>query len=293
MHQENQTTITEFILLGLSNQAEHQNLLFVLFLSIMYVVTVVGNGLIILAISLHTYLHTPMYLFLANLSFSQSISYESCITQMYFSIVFVITDNLLLGTMAYDRFVAICHPLNYTTLMRPSFCILLTVISWLLSNLIALTHTLLLIQLLFCDHNTLPHFFCDLAPLLKLSCSDTMINELVLFIVGLSVIIFPFTLIFFSYVCIISAVLRISSTQGKWKAFSTCGSHLTVVLLFYGTIVGVYFFPSSTHPEDTDKIGAVLFTVVTPMMNPFIYSLRNKDMKGALRKLINRKISSL
>uniref|UniRef100_A0A0D9SCV9 Olfactory receptor n=1 Tax=Chlorocebus sabaeus TaxID=60711 RepID=A0A0D9SCV9_CHLSB len=312
MHQGNQSTITEFILLGLSNQAEHQNLLFVLFLG-MYLVTVVGNGLIILAISLDTYLHAPMYLFLANLSFadissisnsvpkmlvniqtnSQSISYESCITQIYFSIVFVITDNLLLGTMAYDRFVAICHPLNYITLMRPRFCILLTVISWLLSNIIALTHTLLLIQLLFCDHNTLPHFFCDLAPLLKLSCSDTMINELVLFIVGLSVIIFPFALIFFSYVGIIRAVLRISSTQGKWKAFSTCGSHLTVVLLFYGTIVGVYFFPSSTHPEDTDKIGAVLFTVVTPMMNPFIYSLRNKDMKGALRKLINRKLSSL
>ncbi|XP_017706815.1 PREDICTED: olfactory receptor 1S2 [Rhinopithecus bieti] len=312
MHQGNQTTITEFILLGLSNQAEHQNLLFVLFLG-MYLVTVVGNGLIILAISLDTYLHTPMYLFLANLSFagissisnsvpkmlvsihtnSQSISYESCITQMYFSIVFVVTDNLLLGTMAYDRFVAICHPLNYITLMRPRFCILLTVISWLLSNIIALTHTLLLIQLLFCDHNTLPHFFCDLASLLKLSCSDTMINELVLFIVGLSVITFPFALIFFSYVCIIRAVLRISSTQGKWKAFSTCGSHLTVVLLFYGTIAGVYFFPSSVHPEDTDKIGAVLFTVVTPMMNPFIYSLRNKDMKGALRKLINRKLSSL
>ncbi|XP_012331848.3 olfactory receptor 1S1 [Aotus nancymaae] len=312
MHQGNQTTITEFILLGFFHQDEHQNLLFVLFLG-MYLVTVVGNGLIILAISLDTYLHTPMYLFLANLSFadissisnsvpkmlmniqtkSQSISYESCITQMYFSIVFVVIDNLLLGTMAYDRFVAICHPLNYSTLMQPMFCILLTVIPWLLSNIIALIHTLLLIQLPFCDHNTLSHFFCDLAPLLKLSCSDTIINELVLFIVGLSVIIFPFALIFFSYVCIIRAVLRISSTQGKWKAFSTCGSHLTVVLLFYGTIVGVYFFPSSAHPEDTDKIGAVLFTVVTPMMNPFIYSLRNEDMKGALRKLINRKSSSL
>uniref|UniRef100_A0A2K6S6C5 G-protein coupled receptors family 1 profile domain-containing protein n=1 Tax=Saimiri boliviensis boliviensis TaxID=39432 RepID=A0A2K6S6C5_SAIBB len=297
MHQGNQTTIAEFILLGFVHQDEHQNLLFVLFLG-MYLVTVVGNGLIILAISLDTYLHTPMYLFLANLSFadissisnsvskmlmnirtkSQFISYESCITQMYFSIVFVITDNLLLGTMAYDCFVAICHPLNYSTLMQPMFCILLTVIPWLLSNIIALTHTILLIQLPFCDHNTLSHFFCDLAPLLKLSCSDTIINELVLFIVGLSVIIFPFALIFFSYACII----RKSSAQGKWRAFSTCGSHLTVVLLFYGTIVG-----------DTDKTGAVLFTVVTPMMNPFTYSLRNKDMKGALRKLINRKSSSL
>ncbi|XP_014648598.1 PREDICTED: olfactory receptor 1S1-like [Ceratotherium simum simum] len=310
MHQGNQTTISEFLLLGLSNQPEQQKLLFVLFLS-MYLVTVVGNGLIILAISLDSYLHTPMYFFLANLSFadissistsvpkmlmniqtkSQSISYENCITQMYFSIMFVAIDNFILVVMAYDRFVAICHPLNYRTIMNPRLCIFLTVISWVLSNTVSLTHTLLLLQLIFCDSNTLPHFFCDLAPLLKLSCSGTMINELVLFIVGLPVITFPFVLILFSYIFIVRAVLRISSKEGKWKAFSTCGSHLTVVLLFYGTIVGVYFFPSSTHSGDRDKIGAVVFTVVTPMMNPFIYSLRNKDMKGTLRKLINRKIS--
>uniref|UniRef100_G3TSX7 Olfactory receptor n=1 Tax=Loxodonta africana TaxID=9785 RepID=G3TSX7_LOXAF len=308
MHQGNQTTISEFILLGLSKYAEQQKVLFVLFLG-MYLITMVGNGLIILAISLDSYLHTPMYLFLANLSIadiasistsvpkmlmnihtkSQSISYESCITQMYFFIVFVVIDNFLLGVMAYDRFLAICRPLNYTTIMQPKICALLTVIPWVLSNIVALTHTLLLIQLIFCDSNILPHFLCDLAPLLKLSCSDTMVNELVLFVIGLSVITFPFALILFSYIHIIRAVLRISSTEGKWKAFSTCGSHLTLVSLFYGSLIGVYFFPSSTHPDDTDKIGAVLFTVVTPMMNPFIYSLRNKDMKGALRKLINRK----
>ncbi|XP_007952083.2 olfactory receptor 1S1-like [Orycteropus afer afer] len=308
MHQGNQTTISEFILLGLSNKVEQQKVLFMLFLG-MYLVTVIGNGLIMLAISLDSYLHTPMYLFLANLSFgdissistsvpkmlmniqtkSQSISYESCITQMYFSIVFVVIDNFLLGVMAYDRFVAICHPLNYTTIMQPRTCALLTVIPWVLSNVVALTHTLMLSRLTFCDSNILPHFFCDLAPLLKLSCSDTTVNELVLFVMGLSVITFPFVLILFSYIHIVKAVLRISSTEGKWKAFSTCGSHLTVVLLFYGTIVGVYFFPASTHPDDRDKIGAILFTVVTPMMNPFIYSLRNKDMKGVLQKLINKK----
>ncbi|XP_076971144.1 olfactory receptor 1S2-like [Tamandua tetradactyla] len=308
MNQENQTTISEFLLLGLSNQAEQQTLLFVLFLG-MYLITMVGNGLIIMAISLDSNLHTPMYIFLANLSFadissistsvpkmlinihtkSQSISYESCVTQMYFSIVFVVTDNLLLGVMAYDRFVAICHPLSYATIMQLRLCASLTVIPWVLSNLVALTHTLLLVQLLFCDRNAVPHFFCDLAPLLKLSCSDPMINELVLLILGLSVIIFPFVLILFSYICIIRAVLRISSTGGKWKAFSTCGSHLTVILLFYGTIVGVYFLPSSNHTDDRDKVGAVLFTVVIPMVNPFIYSLRNKDMKGALRKLISKK----
>ncbi|KAM6158207.1 olfactory receptor 1S1-like [Rhynchocyon petersi] len=309
MPQGNQTTISEFILLGLSNQVEQQKAIFVLFLG-MYLVTVIGNGLIILSIRLDSYLHTPMYFFLANLSFadvssistsvpkmlmniqtqSQSISYERCIIQMYFSIVFVVIDNFLLGVMAYDRFVAICHPLNYMAIMQPRTCALLTIIPWFLSNVVALTHTLMLIQLTFCDCNILPHFFCDLAPLLKLSCSDTAVNELVLFIMGLSVITFPFALILFSYICIVKAVLRISSTEGKWKAFSTCGSHLTVVLLFYGTIVGVYFFPSSTQPDDRDKIGAVLFTVVTPMMNPFIYSLRNKDMKGALRKLISRKM---
>ncbi|XP_057585326.1 olfactory receptor 1S1-like [Hippopotamus amphibius kiboko] len=308
MHQGNQTSISEFLLLGLSNKPEQQKLLFVLFLG-MYLVTVVGNGLIILAIGLDSYLHTPMYLFLANLSFadissistsvpkmlmniqtkSQSISYESCITQMYFSVVFVVIDNFLLGVMAYNRFAAICHPLNYTTIMEPRLCILLTVIPWVLSNLVALTHTLLLLRLVFCDSNALPHFFCDLSPLLKLSFSDTMINELVLFVLGLSVITFPFALILFSYVCIVRAVLRLSSTEGMWKAFSTCGSHLTVVLLFYGTIVGVYFFPSSTDPDNRDKIGAVLFTVVTPMMNPFIYSLRNKDMKGVLAKFIHSK----
>ncbi|XP_055990063.1 olfactory receptor 1S1-like [Sorex fumeus] len=307
MHRVNQTIISEFLLLGLSSQAEQQTFLFVLFLG-MYLVTVIGNGLIILAISLDSHLHTPMYLFLANLSFadissistsvpkmlmniqtqSQSISYESCITQMYFSIVFVVIDNFLLGVMAYDRFVAICYPLNYMTIMQPRLCILLTVIPWVLSNMVALTHTLLLLRLLFCDGNIIPHFFCDLAPLLKLSCSDTVINELMLFLVGISVIAFPFALILFSYICIVRAVLQISSTEGKWKAFSTCGSHLTVVLLFYGTIVGIYFFPSSTHPDETNKIGAVLFTVVTPMMNPFIYSLRNKDMKGTLRKFTGR-----
>ncbi|XP_005408080.1 PREDICTED: olfactory receptor 1S1-like [Chinchilla lanigera] len=311
MQQGNQTTISEFILLGLSSEMEKESLLFVLFLG-MHLVTVAGNGLIILAIARDTGLHTPMYLFLANLSFadisssstsipkmlmniqtkSQSISYSSCITQMYFSIVFTVIDNFLLGVMAYDRFVAICHPLNYTTIMHPMLCILLTVIPWVLSNIVALTHTLLLIQLVFCDSNTIPHFFCDLAPLLKLSCSDATVNELVLLVVGLLVIIFPFAVILFSYIYIIRAVLRLLSLERKWKAFSTCTSHLTVLLLFYGTIVGVYFFPLSTHPEDTDKIGAVLFTVVTPMVNPFIYSLRNKDMNSALRKLISKKRGS-
>ena len=306
MHLGNQTSVSEFLLLGLSTQPEQQELLFALFLA-MYLATVVGNGLIILAIGLDSYLHTPMYLFLANLAFadissistsvpkmlmniqtkSPSISYESCVTQMYFSIVFVVIDNFLLGVMACDRFVAICHPLNYTAIMGPRLCLWLTAIPWVLSNAVALTHTLLLLRLVFCDGNALPHFFCDLAPLLRLSCSDTTANELVLFVVGSWVITLPFALTLISYVCVVRAVLRLSPTEGRWKAFSTCGSHLTVVFLFYGTIAGVYFFPSSSDPDNRDKIGAVLFTVVTPMMNPFIYSLRNKDMKGALRRLLH------
>ncbi|XP_036621268.1 olfactory receptor 1S1-like [Trichosurus vulpecula] len=312
MYQGNQTTVSEFLLLGLSERLEQQQPLFVLFLG-MYLMTVVGNLLIILAISLNSHLHTPMYIFLANLSLadissistsvpkmlmniqtkSQSISFGECVTQMYFSIVFVVIDNFLLGVMAYDRFVAICYPLNYVTVMRPRFCTLLMVTSWVLSNLVALTHTLLLVQLTFCDANTIPHFFCDLAPLINLSCSDTLINQLVMFILGSSVIAVPFGLIFFSYVCIVFTVLKITSAEGKWKAFSTCGSHLSVVTLFYGTIVGVYFLPSSAQLANNEKIGAVLFTVVTPMVNPFIYSLRNKDIKGALKKLMNKKMFSL
>ncbi|XP_036621296.1 olfactory receptor 1S1-like [Trichosurus vulpecula] len=312
MYQGNQTTVSEFLLLGLSERLEQQQPLFVLFLG-MYLVTMVGNLLIILVITLDSYLHTPMYIFLANLSLadiscistsvpkmlvniqtkSQSISFGECVTQMYFSIVFVVIDNFLLGVMAYDRFVAICYPLNYVTVMRPRFCTLLMVTSWVLSNLVALTHTLLLVQLTFCDANTIPHFFCDLAPLINLSCSDTLINQLVMFILGSSVIAVPFGFIFFSYICIVFTILKVSSTEGKWKAFSTCGSHLSVVTLFYGTIVGVYFLPSSAQSINNEKIGAVLFTVVTPMMNPFIYSLRNKDIKGALKKFINKKMFSL
>ncbi|KAB0371041.1 hypothetical protein FD755_017450 [Muntiacus reevesi] len=276
MHEGNQTSISELLLWGLFSQPGQQELLFALFLA-MYLVTVVGNALIVLPIGLDSYLHTPMYLFLANLSLadissistsipkmlmniqtkSRSISYESCITQMYFSIVFVVTDNFLLGVMACDRFVAICHPLNYTTL-----------------------------RLAFCDGSALPHFFCDLAPLLRLSCSDTAVHELVLSVMGSSVVTLPFALILVSYACIARAVLRLSRPEGRWKAFSTCGSHLTVVFLFYGTIVGVYFFPSSPDPDNRDKVGALLFTVVTPMTNPFIYSLRSTDVRGALRRLL-------
>uniref|UniRef100_UPI003753E818 consOR1 n=1 Tax=synthetic construct TaxID=32630 RepID=UPI003753E818 len=310
MEGENQSSVSEFLLLGLSSQPEQQNLLFALFLS-MYLVTVLGNLLIILAISSDSHLHTPMYFFLSNLSFtdicfssvtvpkmlvniqtqSKSISYAGCLTQMYFFIAFGNLDSFLLAVMAYDRYVAICHPLHYTTIMSPRLCVLLVALSWVLSNLHALLHTLLMARLSFCASNEIPHFFCDLSPLLKLSCSDTHVNELVIFTEGLLVIVTPFLCILVSYVRIVSTVLKIPSAKGKWKAFSTCGSHLTVVSLFYGTIIGVYFQPLSTYSVK-DTVATVMYTVVTPMLNPFIYSLRNKDMKGALRKLLSRRKSS-
>ncbi|XP_006874061.1 PREDICTED: olfactory receptor 1361-like [Chrysochloris asiatica] len=304
----NQSSVSEFLLLGLSRQPQQQQLLFGLFLS-MYLITVLGNLLIILAISTDSHLHTPMYFFLSNLSFmdvcfssttvpkilanhilgSQSISFSGCLTQLYFFVVFGDMDSFLLAVMAYDRFVAVCHPLHYTTKMTPQLCALLVSGSWVIANLNSLLHILLMARLSFCADNRIPHFFCDVTALLKLSCSDTHLNEMMLLTEGALTVITPFVCILVSYICITCAVLRVPSTKGKWKAFSTCGSHLAVVSLFYGTIIAVYFNPASSHSAEEDTAATVLYTVVTPMMNPFIYSLRNKDMKGALRKVIGRK----
>uniref|UniRef100_G1TH53 Olfactory receptor n=1 Tax=Oryctolagus cuniculus TaxID=9986 RepID=G1TH53_RABIT len=300
----NESSVSEFLLLGLSRQPQ-QRLLFVLFLS-MYLATVLGNLLIVLAIGTDARLHTPMYFFLSNLSFvdvcfssttvpkmlanhalgSQAISYSGCLTQMYFVFLFVDMDNFLLALMAYDRFVAVCHPLHYTTKMTRQLCVLMVTGSWIIANLNVLLHTLLMARLSFCGDNAIPHFFCDVAALLKLSCSDTRLNEmLVLFEAGL-IMIAPFVCILVSYVFIAAAVLRVPSIRGRWKAFSTCGSHLAVVFLFYGTIISLYFNPSSSHSAEKDIASAVMFTVVTPMLNPFIYSLRNKDIKAALGKVV-------
>ncbi|KAM6155661.1 olfactory receptor 1f45-like [Rhynchocyon petersi] len=303
----NQSSVFEFLLLGLSGQPQKQQLLFALFLS-MYLATVLGNLLIVLAISTDSRLHTPMYFFLSNLSFvdvcfssttvpkilanhirgSQTISLPGCLTQLYFLIVFAYMDNFLLAMMAYDRFVAVCHPLHYTTKMTRQLCALLLSGSWVNANLNALLHTLLMARLSFCADNQIPHYFCDVS-VLKLSCSDTYINDMVVLIVAGLTMIAPFICILVSYILIACAVLRVPSTRGKWKAFSTCSSHLMVVCLFYGTITALYFNPSSTHSAEKDTAATVLYTVVTPMLNPFIYSLRNKDLKGALRKLIDRK----
>ncbi|XP_055994503.1 olfactory receptor 50-like [Sorex fumeus] len=308
---ENQSCASEFILLGLPSWREKQDLYYALFL-VMYLTTVLGNLLIILLIRLDSRLHTPMYFFLSHLALtdisfssvtapkmlfnmqtqSQSISYAGCVSQVYFFLFYADIDSFLLTSMAYDRYIAICQPLHYTTIMSQSLCSLLVILSWVLSCASAFCHTLLLVCLSFCGENTVPHFFCDLSALLKLSSSDTTVNELVILTVGVAVITIPFICILVSYGRIGATILKVPTTKGIYKAFSTCGSHLTVVSLYYGSIIGLYFFPSSNTSNEKDVAVAVMYTLVTPMLNPFIYSLRNRDMKGALRNLLSRAIFS-
>ncbi|VTJ89148.1 olfactory receptor 1468-like [Marmota monax] len=305
----NQSIISEFLLLGLPIQSEHQNLFYALFLA-MYLITVLGNFLIIVLIRLDSHLHTPMYIFLSNLSFSDlcfssvtmpkllqnmesqvpSIPYAGCLTQMYFFLFFADLESFLLVAMAYDRYVAICFPLHYTTIMSPKLCLFLVVLSWVLTMFHAMLHTLLMARLCFCAENVIPHFFCDMSALLKLSCSDTHVNELVIFITAGLILLIPFVLILLSYGRIVSSILKVPSARGIHKAFSTCGSHLSVVSLFYGTVIGLYLCPSANNSTVKDTVMALMYTVVTPMLNPFIYSLRNRDMKGAIGRIFKRKI---
>ncbi|XP_043831538.1 olfactory receptor 7D4-like [Dromiciops gliroides] len=307
----NQTHISEFLLLGFSENPEHQLPLFGLFLGI-YLIAVGGNFLIMLTIASDSHLHTPMYFFLSNLSLvdlclvstlvpkmlvnllthNKAISYAGCLTQMYFFMVFAGLDTLLLTVMAYDRFVAICHPLSYVTIMSPQFCGLMALLSWMISLLNSLLHTLLVMKLLFCTEHEIPLFYCDLTSVLKLSCSDTLINNILVYLTTGLLGVLPFAGILFSYTQICSSIMKVPSTGGKYKAFSTCGSHLCVVSLFYGTVLGVYLSSSVTQSSWKSSVTSVMYAVVTPMLNPFIYSLRNKDIKDALRRLISRRISS-
>ncbi|NP_001378067.1 olfactory receptor family 7 subfamily D member 4 [Equus caballus] len=312
MEAGNHTEVSEFLLLGLSEDPELQPLLFGVFLS-MYLITVLGNLLIILAIGTDSHLHTPMYFFLSNLSFvdicfisttipkmlvniqtqSKDISYMGCLTQVCFFTIFVGLDNFLLTVMAYDRFVAICHPLHYTVIMNPRLCGLLVLISWLIIFWISLIHILLIMRLTFCIGTEIPHFFCELAQVLKLACSDTLINNIFLYVTTALLCVFPLTGILFSYAHIVSSLMKMNSTEGKYKAFSTCGSHLSVVSLFYGTGLGVYLSSAVIHSSQRNSIASVMYTVVTPMLNPFIYSLRNKDVKRALGRPLSRAASCL
>nr|XP_023408239.1 olfactory receptor 7D4-like [Loxodonta africana] len=307
MEAENQTKFSKFLLLGLSEDPELQPLFFGLFLS-MYVVAVLGNLSIILAVTSDSHLHTPMYFFLFNLSFvdiccitttvpkmlvniqtqNKDISYIGCLTQVYFFMIFAALDNFLLTMMAYDRFVAICHPLYYTVIMNPRLCVLLVLVSWVIIFWVSLLHIVLITRLNFCIDTEMPHFFCELTQIIKVACSDTHINYIFLYVLTALMGVFPLSGILFSYSQIVSSLMRMSSAGRKYKAFSTCGSHLSVVSLFYGTGLRVCLSSAVTHSSQTSSIASVLYTVVTPMLNPFIYSLRNKDVKGALGRLLCR-----
>ncbi|XP_002722149.3 olfactory receptor 7A17-like [Oryctolagus cuniculus] len=308
MEPRNGTQIIEFLLLGFSEDPELQPLICGLFLS-MYLVTVAGNLLIVLAILSDPHLHTPMYFFLSNLSLvdvcftsttvpkmlvniqtqSKAITHAGCITQIYFFILFGVLDNFLLTVMAYDRFVAICHPLHYKVTMNPRLCVQLVLVSWVISVLNSLSHSLMVLRLSFCTHLEIPHFFCELKKVVLLACSDTFPNDMVMYFSAGLVFCGPLAGILYSYSKIVSSIRAISSAQGKYKAFSTCASHLSVVFLFYCTCLGVYFSSSATHNSHSTATASVMYSVVTPMLNPFIYSLRNKDMMGALKRLFTGK----
>ncbi|XP_006073596.2 olfactory receptor 7A17-like [Bubalus bubalis] len=301
MAPRNITRDSEFLLLGLSEKPELQHLIFGLFLS-MYLITVFGNMLIILTVSSDPHLHTPMYFFLFNLSFvdicftsttipkmlwniqtqSQVITYEDCITQMFFFMLFAGLDIFLLTVMAYDRFVAICHPLHYTVIMNSKICGILVLVSWIISVLDSLLQTLMVLRLSFCKEVKIPHYYCEVKLLIQLACSDNFLNDMVMYFAAGLLGVGPFAGILYSYSKIASSIHRISSAQGKYKAFSTCASHLSVVSLFYCTGLGVYLSSAATHSSHSTATMSVMYIVVTPMLNPFIYSLRNKDIKRAL-----------
>ncbi|XP_069057610.1 olfactory receptor 5AR1-like [Pleurodeles waltl] len=311
-HMENQTIMMEFIIVGFAVSQDLKPILFTVFL-LVYMLILCGNLVIIVAVFMDLRLKTPMYLFLQNLSFldifctsvtfpkllailldkSRTISFIGCITQIYFFLSFTSTEFYLLAAMAYDRYVAICHPLRYTVIMNKRSCILLLAISWMPGFLDTVPHAVLGSQLSFCGSNVINHFFCDLTALMKLSCSDTHAVETLIFAEGVFAGMIPFTLTITSYVYIIRVILKIHSVEGRRKAFSTCTSHLTIVTVFYGAVICMYVRPASSYLLEQDKLFSVLYTAFIPMFNPLIYSLRNQDMNVALRKLIGKKVSSL
>ncbi|XP_053440319.1 olfactory receptor 7A17-like [Nycticebus coucang] len=309
MEGENDTQISEFLLLGFSEKPELQPVLFGLFLS-MHLITMFGNLLIILATVSDSHLHTPMYFFLSNLSLAdiclvsttvpkmlvniqtrrKTITHAGCIIQMYFFVLFAGLDSLLLTVMAYDRFVAICQPLNYTVIMNPRLCALLVLASWIMSALNSLLESLVVLRMSFCTDFEIPHFFCEINQVVHLACSDSFFIDMVMYFSAMLLGGGSLVGILYSYSKIVSSIHAISSAQGKYKAFSTCASHLSVVSLFYCTSLGVYLSSAATHNSHSSATASVMYTVVTPMLNPFVYSLRNKDIKRALNQFLRRKL---
>ncbi|XP_065451848.1 olfactory receptor 8U3-like [Chrysemys picta bellii] len=311
MEKGNHSEATEFILSGLTDRPELQVPLFLVFLLI-YGITLVGNGGMILLIIIDPRLHTPMYFFLSNLSFCdlcvssiispkmllnflgerKSISYTACAVQMYLCIISSDVVCLLLAVMAYDRYVAICNPLLYTVTMSRQLCNQLVAVVYAVGMVDSMIHTWLTFRLSFCSSNIINHFFCDIPPLLVLSCSDTRINEIVMFAFIGCITVICFVPVLLSYVYIISTILQIRSAEGRRKAFSTCSFHLTAVVLFYGIPLFMYLRPPSSYSMDIDKVASVFYTLVIPMLNPLIYSLRNTEVKDALRKAMNKLLTN-
>ncbi|XP_069324869.1 olfactory receptor 8D2-like [Eulemur rufifrons] len=305
MATSNHSSKIEFILEGLTKLSELQLPLFILFLGI-YVVTVMGNLGMILLIATSSQLHSPMYYFLSHLSFidlcyssvitpkmlvnfvseKNIISFWECMTQLYFFLVFVIAEGYLLTAMAYDRYVAICSPLLYNIVMSHRVCSIMMVVVYSLGFFGATIHTTHMSVLSFCGSHIVSHYFCDILPLLTLSCSSTQVNEILLFIIGGVNTLAPTLAVFISYAFILSSILCIRSTEGRSKAFSTCSSHFMAVGIFFGSITFMYFKPPSSNTMEQEKVSSVFYTTVIPMLNPLIYSLRNKDVKTALRKVV-------
>ncbi|XP_012873605.1 PREDICTED: olfactory receptor 12-like [Dipodomys ordii] len=308
---KNYSEITEFILLGFRTAPRLQILLFFVFL-VIYMAIVVGNVSMVLVISMDSKLQTPMYFFLRNLSYldlcystviapktlanflsnEKKISYNGCATQFFFFALFVTTEGFLLSVMAFDRFSAICSPLLYHVNMSHKVCVQLVTGSYLGGCINSIVQTGFTFSLSFCGENRLDHFFCDVPALIGISCSDTFVNEIVLFILSALIIISTTTVIVVSYGYILSTVLKIPSTQGRRKTFSTCGSHLAVVSIFYGTVFFMYAQPGALSSPEQSKIVAVFYTLIIPMLNPLIYSLRNRDVKDAVKRIIYGKWSS-
>ncbi|CAM2102667.1 unnamed protein product [Caretta caretta] len=305
MQWKNQTSITKFILLGFRNLNEVQILLFVLFL-VIYIVTLAGNLLMVMLVVADRQLHTPMYFFLGNLSFldtcytsviaprllsgflaeDRTMSFGDCITQLFFFSALACIECFLLAVMAYDRYLAVCKPFSYNVIMNLRFCLQLVSASWITGFSVSALAVGMVPQLSFCGPNEINNFFCDMEELLKLSCKKNPLAEMIILVSCSLVSLVPFLFIVMSYILILSATLQIASSAGRQKAFSTCASHLLVVSLYYGTIVIMYVSPSAEQSPAFHKALSIMYTVVTPMFNPIIYSLRNKEVKRAFRKVM-------
>ena len=303
--EENLTKLMEFVLLGFTDVPHLQWFLFGLFL-VIYIIILISNGIIFLITKLDSALQTPMYYFISNFSFleicyasvtlprmlinlwtqKRTISFVACATQMCCFLVLAATECFLLAVMAYDRYVAICNPLHYPLIMKHKMCIQLVAGSWISGIPVQIGQTFQIFSLPFCGSNLINHFFCDIPPILKLACGDTFVNEMMVSTVAVLFVTVPFLLILVSYGKLISTILKLSSATSRTRAFSTCSSHLTVVVLFFGSGMITYLRPRTSHSAGTDKVLSLFYTIVTPMFNPMIYSLRNKDVVRALRKLL-------